>query len=183
MKGGFNLKNILITIGCLLIIFCISNNSNNSKIIIPKESIRFRVIANSNQEKDQENKLKIATNLEKNIMSLLKDTNSLESTRMTLKGNINNFKTNIDKTMQENNIDESYTIDYGNHYFPEKSYKGVQYKAGNYESLVVTLGNGKGENFWCVLFPPLCLLEAEETDKDEVEYTSFIKEVIDKYFS
>ena len=65
---------------------------------------------------------------------------------------------------------------------PEKHYKGVTYKEGNYESLVVKLGEGKGENFWCVLFPPLCLLEAEESDKDEVEYKSFIKEIIDKYF-
>ena len=58
----------------------------------------------------------------------------------------------------------------------------VTNKEGNYESLVVKLGEGKGENFWCVLFPPLCLLEAEESDKDEVEYKSFIKEIIDKYF-
>ena len=47
---------------------------------------------------------------------------------------------------------------------------------------MITLGDGLGDNFWCVLFPPLCLLEAEETDTDEVEYTSFIKEIIDKYF-
>ena len=90
--------------------------------------------------------------------------------------------TNIEETMDENNIQEEYTIDYGNHYFPEKVYKGVKYPEGEYESLVVTLGDGLGENFWCVLFPPLCLLEAEESDKDEVEYKSFIKEIIDKYF-
>ena len=47
---------------------------------------------------------------------------------------------------------------------------------------VSRFGEGKGENFWCVLFPPLCLLEAEENETDEVEYKSFIKELIDKYF-
>ena len=66
-------------------------------------------------------------------------------------------------------------------YFPEKEYKGVVYEEGEYESLVITLGNGLGENFWCVLFPPLCLLDTEE-EPENVEYTSFVKEVIDKYF-
>ena len=44
------------------------------------------------------------------------------------------------------------------------------------------LGNGRGENFWCVLFPPLCLLEGEDVDNDDIKYSSFVKEVIDKYF-
>jgi stage II sporulation protein R len=61
-------------------------------------------------------------------------------------------------------------------------YKGKTYKPDNYESLVITLGDGLGENFWCVLFPPLCLLETSDEEIDDVEYTSFIKEIIDKYF-
>ena len=69
------------------------------------------------------------------------------------------------------------------HYFPTKTYKGITYDEGNYESLLVTLGSGKGDNWWCVLFPPLCLLEAEESsDVKDVEYKSFIKEIIEKYF-
>ena len=66
-------------------------------------------------------------------------------------------------------------------YFPEKEYKGTIYKEGKYESLVITLGNGQGNNFWCVLFPPLCLLD-EEDETTNVEYTSLVKEIIDKYF-
>ena len=67
-------------------------------------------------------------------------------------------------------------------YFPQKEFKGVTYEEGYYESLVVTLGSGSGDNWWCVLFPPLCLLEAEESEKDDVEYQFFVKELIDKYF-
>ena len=62
---------------------------------------------------------------------------------------------------------------------PEKEYKGTTYEEGYYESLVITLGSGEGDNWWCVLFPPLCLLEAE--DSDDVEYTSYVKELVDKY--
>ena len=64
--------------------------------------------------------------------------------------------------------------------FPKKKYKGITYKEGNYESLVIELGDAKGNNWWCVLFPPLCMIEAE--DSTDVEYTTIAKTLIDKYF-
>ncbi len=178
------MKKIMTILLVLITIFIASiNNQENTQIVIPKESIRFRVIASSNSSKDQAEKEIVADNLKVDVMKLLKDANSLEDARKTLSSNINEFKTNIDKTLLDNKINSSYSIDYGSHYFPEKEYRGVHYKAGQYESLVVTLGDGAGKNFWCVLFPPLCLLEAEEIDEDEIKYTSFVKEIIDKYFS
>lgn len=65
-------------------------------------------------------------------------------------------------------------------FFPKKEYKGVTYPEGYYESVKVTLGEGLGDNWWCILFPPLCLIEAEEST--EVEYNFFVKEIIKKYF-
>ena len=156
--------------------------SMEEEVIIPKDAIRFRVIANSNDLKDQQEKKKIAKTLGNNITKLLKNQNSLQETRTTLKKNINTFTTTIQEEMKNDNYDNNVEVNYGMNYFPEKTYKGVKYKEGEYESLVVTLGKGEGNNFWCVLFPPLCLLEAEEDDTNEVEYTSFVKELIDKYF-
>lgn len=176
------MKKLITIILILTILFIISNNSSNKEVMIPKDSIRFRVVANSNSKKDQENKKLIANNLRNDVTKILANSNNINESRTALKSNIDKFKLNIDKTIKENNIDENYTINYGNNYFPQKSYKNVKYKEGEYESLVVTLGDGAGENFWCVLFPPLCLLEGEETEKDNVEYSSIIKEVIDKYF-
>ena len=181
MKGGFYMKKIIIVLLILTLAF-IATNYENKEVIIPKDSIRFRVIASSDNKKDQENKKIIANNLKEDITNTLKDSKNIEESRLALKSNINEFKANIDETIKTNNINETYTINYGNNYFPEKVYKGVKYKEGDYESLVVTLGDGSGENFWCVLFPPLCLLEGEEIDSDNIEYSSFIKEVIDKYF-
>ena len=66
-------------------------------------------------------------------------------------------------------------------YFPSKNYKGVLYQAGNYESLVITLGEGLGANFWCVLFPPLCLLDNETEDVSEVEYKFYVKKILDEF--
>lgn len=166
----------------VLIILMIVTMSKEEEVIIPKDAIRFRVIANSNDLKDQQEKKKIAKTLDNNITKLLKNQNSLQETRTTLKKNINTFTTTVQEEMKNDNYDNNVEVNYGMNYFPEKTYKGVKYKEGEYESLVVTLGKGEGNNFWCVLFPPLCLLEAEEDDTNEVEYTSFVKELIDKYF-
>lgn len=174
------MKKIITIIG--LIFLMIVTMSKEEEVIIPKDAIRFRVIANSNDLKDQQEKKKIAKTLGNNITKLLKNQNSLQETRTTLKKNINTFTTTVQEEMKNDNYDNNVEVNYGMNYFPEKTYKGVKYKEGEYESLVVTLGKGEGNNFWCVLFPPLCLLEAEEDDTNEVEYTSFVKELIDKYF-
>lgn len=183
MKGGYNLKKIIFTFLILIILFISSGNSEGT-VVIPKDAIRFRVIANSNSDYDQNEKKKIATSLGTNINEILKNSNSLEDARENLKYNIPKFRGIIEDTMMKNNYHESVDINYGYNYFPKKEYKGITYNEGEYESLVVTLGQGKGENFWCVLFPPLCLLDADETQNNNstVEYKSLVKEIIDKYF-
>lgn len=171
------------TVIILAIVITILSINKNSQVVIPEDSIRFRVIANSNTEEDQSLKKKIVTNLNTNINNLLTYNTNFSTSRENIKNNISSFEEVVKKTIEENNSNTTYTINYGMNYFPEKEYKGTVYKEGNYESLVITLGNGAGNNFWCVLFPPLCLLEAEEgEDKTEVEYKSFVKEIIDKYF-
>ena len=78
------------------------------------------------------------------------------------------------------NISVENNVSYGYNYFPRKVYKNIIYESGMYESLVITLGSGNGDNFWCVLFPPLCLLEENDTTSD-VEYSFFVKELLNKY--
>ena len=77
-------------------------------------------------------------------------------------------------------VRDIYNINYGLNYFPKKEYKGITYKEGYYESLVVTIGDGKGDNWWCVLFPPFCLIENDK--KTDVEYRLYIKDMLEKYF-
>lgn len=173
------MKKITIVITLIIIALLILKSET---IIIPKESIRFRVIANSNTEKDQNIKKAVVKNLEEEISNLEIVPKNILSTRKAIQSNIPMFKKSVEETLKELNVEQDYTIQYGMNYFPNKEYKGVTYEEGEYESLIIKLGDGMGDNFWCVLFPPLCLLETEETEKDDVEYTSFIKEIIDKYF-
>lgn len=176
------MKKILIIASLVLMGIFGSKNINSTEVIIPKEAIRFRVVAASNSKEDQENKIKVRDALQEDITSLLEDSDDVSTTRNLLKNNVNRFEGVVSRTLLENKVDDLFEVHYGLNYFPEKQYRGVTYEEGYYESLVVTLGAGNGENWWCVLFPPLCLLEAEETNTSEVEYKSFVQELITKYF-
>ncbi len=159
----------------LFVITIISSYFNNDKVIIPNESIRFRIIASSNDLKDQEQKNNVKLAIEPILEDILSSSNDLNTSRI----NINKSIPLMEK--QINSITNNYSINYGNNYFPKKVYQHVEYPEGNYESLVITLGDGLGDNWWCVLFPPLCLLEAQEENIKDINYTFYIKEIIDKY--
>ena len=166
----------IIYIMLIIIILCMWITKEKN-IIIPKDSIRFRIIANSNDKIDQSTKLLIKKDLEKNLYELIQDSKSIEETKKKKKNNEQVIKNTINKY----NI--PYSINYGENYFPEKEYKGITYKEGKYESLVITLGNGSGNNWWCVMYPPLCLLESTAENYEDIEYKSFIKEIISQLTS
>lgn len=174
------MKKIISIVVVVVMLFCLLN-SKTSSIIIPDTAIRFRVIANSDDVSDQELKKRVSTTLQNELYPKLIDTKSIDEARTVINNDFGDIEESIKKTLKENNVNTDYNINYGINHFPEKKYKGVTYEEGDYESLVVTLGEGSGKNWWCVLFPPLCLLEAEEEQTEEVEYKSFIKELIDKY--
>ena len=117
--------------------------------------------------------------IEKAFYEELKVSNTIDDSRNIIQNNMNNYKKTIKETLEKLNVDMDYEVSFGLNYFPEKEYKGVVYKEGEYESLVITLGNGEGENFWCVLFPPICTLEVEEDD--DISYRFLIKDLFDKY--
>ena len=147
---------------------------------IPEEAIRIRVVANSNSDYDQKIKQKVSTYLKGEMYNLLKNTKDINQARDIISNNIEKIDNNIYSILKKENYNLGYSINFGNNYFPEKTYKGITYDEGYYESVLVTLGKGEGENWWCVLFPPLCLIEAEESE--EVEYKFFLQELIEKIF-
>ena len=150
--------------------------------MIPEAAIRVRVIANSNTIGDQSMKMKVKEYIEKSISPMLVDVESVEEARAIIKGQIEQLNQEIEVLFQENDYDQDFIIHFGDNYFPEKDYKGVHYEAGAYESLVVTIGEGEGDNWWCVLFPPLCLLEAEYNNSSDVEYQLFVVKMLEKIF-
>lgn len=140
-------------------------------ITIPDTSIRFRIIANSNSLEDQLEKNEIKQDLIKNVIPKMLN-NNISSSRASIKNTMPLLKEQL------NTYNIPYSLNLGQNYFPEKNYKGVTYDAGYYESLVITLGSGLGDNWWCVLYPPLCLIETEP-NLDNITFKSYIKEYLD----
>lgn len=174
------MKKVMIIL-CVLMIVLI-NNVKAEEIIIPNEAIRIRVIANSNSKEDQFVKGQVRNSIQEQMADLLKDATSIEEVRGILNNNLKDFDFTVEKVLKRYNVVDDFEINYGLNFFPEKQFKGVTYEEGYYESIVITLGKGEGDNWWCVLFPPLCLMEIEEENIDDVEYKSFIKETLDKFF-
>ncbi len=173
-SGDYMKKIIILVISIILFYMLLGHVSS---YVIPADAIRVRVIANSNSDYDQEIKNKVKSNLQYKMYDLLKNTKGTEEAREVINDNLSSIDDIVTSTLKKYELD--HQINYGLNYFPSKEYKGVVYDEGYYESLVITIGAGKGDNWWCVLFPPLCLLEA--TDATSVEYTSYVKELMDKY--
>lgn len=176
------MKKILLIIFTIIVALLVYINVNASEITIPSSAIRVRVIANSSTLEDQMIKLKIKKYIEDYLAIKMLDVTSLETATIIINNEIPTLNKDIEKIFKENNYNKEVIIHFGDNYFPEKEYKGTTYEAGIYKSLVITIGSGKGDNWWCVLFPPLCLLEAEKTEIQEVEYQFFVKKMLAKIF-
>lgn len=172
------MKKILILLALISIIL-LYTNKRKEYVIVPNESIRFRIIPNSNTAKDLYMKEEVKEGISDIITSLSKE--NINETRTNIVNNLPLLRNKVQNVFDENNYNQNFSINYGINYFPEKTYKGVKYQSGNYESMVVSIGNASGDNYWCVLFPPLCMMEAKESEK--VEYKFFIKEIIDHFKS
>ena len=168
-------KIFLIILGLIIISVY---SLNETETLIPDSSIRLRVIPNSNEPQDVNIKEQVKNYLEADVYTLLKDTKDIDSARTIINNNLSKIETNINYIFKENNYNIPYKINFGNNYFPEKNYQGKVYPAGEYESLVIYIGESKGDNWWCVLFPNFCLIDINE----DTEYKSYFKELINKIF-
>ena len=156
------MKKIVFLLFIIMFISIIS--SSNQKLLIPKEAIRIRVIANSNSIDDQKNKILIKDEVTSLLNSRLDKVDNYNDARNIINKNLMNIKNIVEKYYPK------YDINFGNNYFPTKEYKGVTYNEGNYESLVIELGDAKGENFWCILFPPVCKIDEENLSDAQYEF-------------
>ncbi len=175
-----SVRKLILIILTIVTIYVVYNNVKAEEIVIPNTAIRLRVIPNSNNLLDQEMKTKVKQYLETNLYKNFANVDDIDEARTMINNNIPKIEEDITSIFNENNYDMNFKVKYGNNYFPEKEYKGIIYEEGYYESLIVEIGEAKGDNFWCVLFPSLCLLETEETT--EVEYKLGVLELINKIF-
>lgn len=170
------MKKICILVAITITFLITIKTCQEEQIIIPTDSIRFRIIAATNDDLDIKRKKELKEYIEEEIINLTKESTTTEEVDKIIVDNLEVLNNKIYNFLGN----KDYKIDYGLNYFPSKTYNGIIYEPGLYKSLVITLGNGLGQNWWCTLFPPLCLLE-ENTTTANVEYKLFISSIIDKF--
>lgn len=125
--------------------------------------LRLHVLANSDSDEDQALKLKVRDAILESSSELFLRAESIDDAALTINANIDAISEVAQQVIIENGYDYPVSVTLTNEHYPTKSYESLSFPSGEYLSLKVMIGEAEGQNWWCVLFPPLCLSAA--TDK------------------
>lgn len=144
----------------MLVIGVASSYSERISTGLADSMIRLHVVANSNSVNDQLLKLKVRDKVLDYTKILLKDSTDIDDAQRIISQNLENISNFIKNYMNENCINYGVKVVLGEFPFPTKTYGDIVLPAGNYQALKVLIGEASGNNWWCVLFPPLCFVDA-----------------------
>ncbi len=156
-----NLKMVII-LSFLLFLYtsiCAISYAQNISTEIADSVFRLHVLANSDSEEDQNLKYKVRDNLLNYMNSICKNCTSKQEAISIVEENKNTFEQIARDTIKEEGYSYSVKINIGNFEFPTKNYGDISLPAGFYDALRVEIGEAKGQNWWCVMFPPLCFVD------------------------
>jgi stage II sporulation protein R len=178
MAGSFFMKKIATILICLFlcIIFCGCDVHNNKAQAL----IRIHIRANSNSAVDQQVKLKVRDAVNDYLESMLGDVKTFDVAYEKLNAKLDVINKTAGDVLAQNGFKYGVRVRLNNEFFPTRAYGDVVVESGYYDALIIELGEGKGDNWWCVIYPPLCYVKA--SGEGSVRYKSLIKELWEKYF-
>lgn len=141
---------------------------------LQKSVFRLHVIANSDSTEDQNLKYTVRNKLIEYMNALTVDASSKEEVIKIASENLDNFQKIAENTIKSEGFDYSVTVEIGNFEFPTKTYGDISFPAGCYDALRVKIGSASGQNWWCVMFPPLCFVDVSsgvvpDSSKDDLQ--------------
>ena len=175
-----NISTIFAYICFALLLVCIGTDAVGrvSHASLYGRVLRLHVLADSDSKEDQELKLLVRDGLLSVTETLFYDCTDAYEALGVAEKNKDAFRAAAKKVLSENGCYKDVTVVTGIEKYPERTYGGLKFPEGEYLSVRVLIGSGKGKNWWCVLFPPLCNAGIEEgasilssygIDKDEIE--------------
>ncbi len=155
------IKNLLIIILLLFIycIICAFSYVNAVSTDIQNSVFRLHVIANSDSDEDQNLKYIVRDKVLEYISSISNSSMTKDEVIALASENINEIQKIAENTIHENGYNYSVKLNIGNFSFPTKKYGDITFPAGFYDALKIEIGEAKGHNWWCVMFPPLCFVD------------------------
>lgn len=179
MKITKNALKIIVTftLGVIAFLFIWSVIPTREECEIYNSTIRLHVIASSDSERDQSAKLKVRDAVLEHISAY--ETQSKAHTLSLIENDKNELVKIAKETLEKEGIYDTVSLEIGKESYPTRYYEGFSLPAGEYTSVRVVIGEGEGQNWWCVLFPPLCTAEAIEYDEETYIDVGLTK---DQYF-
>ncbi|GCD84481.1 stage II sporulation protein R [Parageobacillus thermoglucosidasius] len=170
-------NNIAIVLYILLFIFGVLVNvygqqtkaGANATVAVPDEAIRLRILANSDSAEDQALKRKVRDAVNAQINGWVADLTSFQEAKRVIRSHLPEIEQTVADVLRKEHSDQSYKVQFEKVDFPTKIYGDYVYPAGRYDAILITLGDGKGANWWCVLFPPLCFLDFGNSDAVQMD--------------
>jgi stage II sporulation protein R len=164
MKAPLSARQLfLMVFAIIVLISCWESNRNNIALadsVIPEQSIRLRILANSDSIEDQVMKRRVRDVVIAQMNKWVKAPDGIEDARRTVLEQLPAIQTLVNSELAAHGYHYAVQVELGQVPFPTKMYGNRVYPAGQYEALRITLGQGEGQNWWCVLFPPLCFVDA-----------------------
>ena len=178
----FRYSFLLLILLFLYIFVCAFSYVNAVSSDIANSVFRLHVIANSDEKEDQELKLKVRDSVLSYMNEICENVTTKEEAILIANEHIDEFKEIALNTIHENGYDYLVNIRIGNFSFPTKTYGDISLPSGYYDALRIEIGEAKGQNWWCVMFPPLCFVdvssgivpdESKETMKSDLSDEEF----------
>ena len=174
---------LVLTVGCTA---CQSEKTQSEQVEKP---FRLHIIANSDSKEDQAVKLEVRDAILANTLEQAKDIQTKDEMKKYVEEHLPEMEQIAQDVLDQQGFSYGARAMVGVYDFPDKTYGDVTYPAGEYEALRIVLGEGEGQNWWCVIFPPLCLIDIQQseeqqadgtqgktTDSDEIVYSSLFAE-------
>lgn len=159
-------------------LFFVQNNKSKDN-----SYLRVHIRANSNLECDQKVKYVVKSAVVDYLTPLIAEGSSFEDVYNILKSNLDNIEKVADKVLDNNGYNYTASAKLRDEYFPTRSYDGYTLENGYYDALIINLGLGEGDNWWCVVYPPLCFIGSEGNLTTNIKYKSKLMEIIKNFFN
>ncbi|MGB9791006.1 MAG: stage II sporulation protein R [Thermacetogeniaceae bacterium] len=177
-----NIRRIFLFSVLSIVLFCIilalaTGRDNDNGIYDYNKLIRLHVIANSDSKRDQDVKYHVRDALIDFLRPKLKGVSSFEEAKGILLENRCEIAEIARETLRREGFDYGAAVCIGRFAFPARAYGRIVLPAGDYEAVRIVLGEGKGANWWCVLFPPLCFVDISGYDLDNMSNNSGEKKI------
>ena len=159
-------KILTLSVACIAIFIFLGLMPVHGEAEIYDNVIRLHVLANSDREEDQELKLKVRDVILEEVSESCVDVSDIEEAKKKINNEIPNIEAVAERYIRELGYNYDVSIDFDHEIYATREYEDFSFPAGKYLSLQVKIGAAEGKNWWCVLFPPMCLSTAVESKKD-----------------